>query len=76
MLLIANFSGPCPECSLTRIMFLESTWHQMDKQRKEAAFMHHQGFIYEELHSPPPKKIHEQMYTSLLSSLLACPQLT
>lgn len=53
---IANFSGPCPECSLTRIMFLESTWHQKEKQRKEAAFMHHQGFIYEEPHFPPPPK--------------------
>lgn len=54
--LIGYFSGPCPECNFTRLMFVASTQYQMQKQRKEAVSLCHKGFIYEELHSP--KKTH------------------
>lgn len=57
ILLIGNFSGPCPECNIIRIMFLASTQYQMQKQRKEAAFEHHQRFIYEKLRFSPQKYI-------------------
>jgi len=38
----------------------------MQKQREEAAFVRHQGFIYEELHFPPTKNTLTNVHFTLI----------
>lgn len=62
-LLIGNFSGPCPECSLTRIMvFLEFMWHQKGKNKEKKLTLcttSRDSFVKNCIPPPKPEKINK-----------------